>query len=96
MSVDGCLYGTRGRSSFRVDFAGFYPLQQLMFYKPPELPFALSHWMGRNLTETCPANQRSPIHSKYLCSFVCIKKVMRLYHRDHPRTSVEFLHRRLD
>ncbi len=37
-----------------------------MFYKAPELSLALSHWMGRDLTKTCPANQRSPIHSKDL------------------------------
>jgi hypothetical protein len=53
-----------------------------MFYKAPELSFALSHWVSRDLTETCPANQRSPIHAKDLSGFVRVKKVMCLRHRN--------------
>jgi hypothetical protein len=60
-----------------------------MFYKAPELSLALSHWMGRDLTKTCPANQCSPIHAKDLSGFVCVKKVMRLRHLNNSKPSAK-------
>lgn len=60
-----------------------------MFYEAPELPFALSHRMSLNLTEARPTNQRSPIHSKDLCGFMCIEEVMLLCHSGYSETSIE-------
>jgi hypothetical protein len=63
-----------------------------MFNKTPELSLAFSHWMGRDLTKACPANQRSPVHAKDLSGFMCVKKVMRLRHRNNSKPSAKVFH----
>ena len=56
MAVSIVLAG--GRRSELIPRASTH-CRQLMFYKAPELSLALSHWMGRDLAKTCPANQCS-------------------------------------